>query len=160
MATYKKIVDLGGDYAKTGYQGELDALPRRAHVERGERGSGGGRESLSTDRQVQLMYAAQLADTGQLDKGVSIAKAQLASAEDAPDNREVYLALAQIYISCQEFKAATEQLDKADALSREATTSCTSSSYAAASTIARSCTTRRRSSSARRWPSTPTMPLF
>ncbi len=68
------------------------------------------------DRQVQLMYAAQLADTGQLQKGVAIAKAQLAAAADAQDNREIYLSLAQIYIRAKDYKDAADVLDKADAL--------------------------------------------
>jgi Flp pilus assembly protein TadD len=117
VAAYKKIVDLGGDFAKTGYQGELDAY-RDAHMwKEANAAAAEAAKAAPSDRQVQLAYAAQLADTGQLDKGVAIAKAQLASAEDAQDNREVYLALAQMYIRVKDFKAASEQLDKADALS-------------------------------------------
>jgi len=34
-------------------------------------------KALSKDHSIQLMYAGQLADTGQVDQGIALAKAQL-----------------------------------------------------------------------------------
>jgi tetratricopeptide (TPR) repeat protein len=117
IATYKQILDLGSDFARSGYQGQLDAY-RDAHMwKEANAVAADAAKAFPADRQVQLMYAGQLADTGQLDKGVTIARAQLASAADAKDNREVYLSLAQIYIRAKDFKNAADQLDKADPLS-------------------------------------------
>jgi tetratricopeptide (TPR) repeat protein len=117
IAIYKQIIALGGDYVKSGYQNELEAY-RDAHMwKEASATASEAAKAAPNDRTIQLMYASQLADTGQFEKGISIAKAQLAKAADSQDNREVYISLAQMYIRNKDFKAAAEQLDKAEALS-------------------------------------------
>jgi Tfp pilus assembly protein PilF len=59
------------------------------------------------------MYAQQLADMGQVDEGLALAKAQLTG---GADDRDVEEDLAQFFIRLKRFKEASEQLDKADAL--------------------------------------------
>ena len=60
------------------------------------------------------MYAQQLADTGKVDEGLALAKAQLSS---GGEDRDTELSLAQIYIRLKLWKEASEQIDKAAALS-------------------------------------------
>jgi tetratricopeptide (TPR) repeat protein len=127
VAAFKQIVDLGGDcsastssddqarpcYARDGYQGEVDAL-RDAHQWKDATAVGAdAAKALPKDHQVQLMYAQQMADMGQVEQGLTLAKAQLTGAND---DRDVEEDLAQMYIRLKRFNEASEQLDKAAVL--------------------------------------------
>ena len=116
VAAYRQLLTLGGDYVKSGYQGEIDAY-RDAHQWKDATNTAAeAARALPKDHAVQLMYAGQLADMGQVEQGIALAQAQLAPAPGSPDDRDVYLALAQIYTRTKRFKDATDQLDKAAAL--------------------------------------------
>jgi tetratricopeptide (TPR) repeat protein len=119
VATYKQMVDLGGDYAKNGYQGEVDSYRDAHQWKEATAVAAEAAKSLPKDRGVQLMYAGQLADTGQMEQGVALAKAQMAPEDGAAENRDVYLALAQIYIRAKRFKDASEEIEKAAGLARK-----------------------------------------
>lgn len=58
------------------------------------------------------MYAGQLADTGKVDEGLALAKAQL---NGTPGDRDIQVGLAQIYVRLKRWKDANEALDKAEA---------------------------------------------
>src|ERR1017187_647315 len=113
VAAYKQMASLGGDYARDGYQGEVDAY-RDAHQWKDATAvATDAAKTLPKDHLVQLMYAQQLADMGQVDEGLALAKAQLTG---GADDRDVEEDLAQFFIRLKRFKEASEQLDKADAL--------------------------------------------
>lgn len=114
VATYKQLVDLGGEYLTRGYQGEVDAYRDAHQWKEATAVAAEAAKALPKDRGVQMMYAGQLADTGKTDEGLALAKAQLTG---TPDDRDVEMSLAQIYIRMKDYKAAAEQIDKADALS-------------------------------------------
>ena len=110
---YKQMTDLGGEFALRGYQGEIDAL-REAHQQKEATAvAADAAKALPKDRGVQLMYAGQLADTGKVDEGLALANAQLTK---TPEDRDTYLALAQIEIRLKRFSDAAANLDKAEAL--------------------------------------------
>jgi tetratricopeptide (TPR) repeat protein len=117
VAAYKQMIDLGGDFAKSGYQGELDAY-RDAHMwKEATAVAAAFAAAMPNDHSVQLTYAGQLADTGDVAKGLAIARSQLPSTADAPEARETYLALAQIYTRLKQFKDASDALDHAESVS-------------------------------------------
>ncbi|WP_213805032.1 tetratricopeptide repeat protein [Granulicella sp. dw_53] len=116
VAAYKQILDLGGDFVKSGYQGEIDSYRDAHQWKEATAVAADAAKALPKDRQVQLMYAGQLADIGHLEQGITLANAQLAPAPGNPDDRDVYLALAQIYTRTKNFKGASEQIEKASAL--------------------------------------------
>lgn len=119
VATYKELITLGGDYIKGGYQGVIDSY-RDAHQWKDATAAAAeAANALPKDRSVQLMYAGQLADTGQVEKGIALAKSQLLPAPGGAQDREVYLALAQIYTRLKQWKEASDQLDHAEALARK-----------------------------------------
>jgi Flp pilus assembly protein TadD len=62
---------------------------------------------------IQLTYAAQLVDMGQVDEGLALAKAQLTGGAGDLEVEERY---ADIYIRLKRFKEASEQIGRADAL--------------------------------------------
>ncbi len=113
VAYYKQMTELGGEFALRGYQGQIDAL-REAHQQKEATAvAADAAKALPKDRGVQLMYAGQLADTGKVDEGVALANSQLTK---TPEDRDTYLALAQMDIRLKRFSEAIGNLDKADAL--------------------------------------------
>jgi len=115
IATYQKMIDLGGDYAKHGYAGQLDVYRDAHKYDDATRAARAASDAFPKDRAIKLMLASQLADTGKLDEGVSVATSLL---DKTGADREIYMALAQIYIRSRRFKEAAESLDKAEALSK------------------------------------------
>ena len=113
VAAYKQIAGFGGDYAARGYDGEVQAY-RDAHQWKDAAAvAAQAAKALPKDHLIQLTYANQLVDTGEVDEGLALAKAQLTG---GAGDREVEEDLAQTYIGLKRFKDASEQLDKADAL--------------------------------------------
>ncbi|WP_263381545.1 tetratricopeptide repeat protein [Granulicella arctica] len=111
-AAYKQIAAMGGDYAIRGYQGEVDAY-RDAHMWKEATGAAAeAAKALPKERGVQLMYAGQLADTGKVDEGIALAKSQYTG---TTDDRDVDVALAQMYIRLRRWPEATSLLDKSEA---------------------------------------------
>jgi tetratricopeptide (TPR) repeat protein len=117
VAAYKQMVDLGGDYAKGGYQGQVDAY-RDAHLwKEATVAAAAAAKASPKDKATQLMYAGQLADTGQVEQGIALAKAQLSATGNTPDDRDTYLALTQIYTRLKRWPDAASALDSAAGLS-------------------------------------------
>lgn len=112
---YKQMIALGGDYIIRGYQGEVDAY-REAHQWKEAVAIAAEVAKLRpNDRSVQLMYAFQLADTGQPDQGLALANAQL---KNGPDDRETELAIANIDLRLHRSADAMTHLNRADALTK------------------------------------------
>jgi tetratricopeptide (TPR) repeat protein len=116
VAAYKQIVALGGDFVKGGYQGQVDAY-RDAHQWKDATAvAAEAAKALPNEHGIQLMYAGQLADTGQVDAGLALAKAQITEKSSTSDQRDAHLALAQIYTRLKRYPEAATELDSASAL--------------------------------------------
>ena len=115
VAAYKQLVEIGGDYAKGGYQGQIDAYRDAHQWKEATAVAADAAKTLPKDRTVQLGYASQLADTGKVDEGIALAKAQLSSTGTAPEDREAHLALAQMYTRLKRWSDAAAELNKAEA---------------------------------------------
>ncbi len=112
---YKSMIALGGEYVARGYQGEIDSY-RDAHQWKDALAvSADAAKAQPKDRSVQLTYAFNLADTGQTEQGLTLAKAQLAGANDA-EARDTDIAIANIDLRLHRSAEAFTYLDKADAL--------------------------------------------
>ncbi len=117
VAAYQQMVNLGGDFAKGGYQGQVDAYRDAHQWKDASAAAAAAAKAQPKDHAVQLMYAGQLADTGQVDQGIALAKAQLSTTKSTPDDRDTYLALTQIYTRLKRWPDAAAALDSATALS-------------------------------------------
>ena len=107
---YKQMTALGGEFALRGYQFQVDTY-REAHQQREATAvAEDAAKTLPKDRGVQLMYAGQLADTGKVDEGFALARTQL---KNTADDREVYLALAQMDVRLKQWSDAENELNKA-----------------------------------------------
>lgn len=113
VAAYKQMIPLGGEYAERGYQGAVDVYRDAKEYEKATDVARAAAKALPANKSIQLMLAGQLADTGHADEGVALANAQL---KNNDNDRDVYLALAQINTRLRRWKAATENIDKAAAL--------------------------------------------
>jgi tetratricopeptide (TPR) repeat protein len=127
VAAYKQIVELGGNcdpgpssddqahpcYAEDGYNGEVDAYRDAHQWKEATSAAAQAAKALPKNHMIQLTYAAQLVDMGQVDEGLALAKAQLTGGAGDLEAEERY---ADIYIRLKRFREASEQIDKADAL--------------------------------------------
>ena len=110
---YKQLVDLGGDYARDGYQGEIDAYRDVHQWKEAEQVAAAAAKALPKDHDIQFVYAQQLADRGQVDQALTIAKAQLTN---TPADLDIHQRLAEMYIRLKRFADAESEIQKADAL--------------------------------------------
>jgi tetratricopeptide (TPR) repeat protein len=114
VTTYKQMIDLGGAFVARGYDGEIDAL-RDAHQYKDALAAAAeASAALPKDRRVQLMYASQLADSGQADQGLALATKQLTG---TADDQQTLFSLAVIDLRLHRTNDALSNLSKADALS-------------------------------------------
>lgn len=117
IATYKQLIPMGGDYVKTGYQGQIDAYRDAHQWKEATAVAAEIAKAMPTDHAIQLMYAGQLADTGKVEEGIALAKMQLTATMGTPDERDSHLALAQIYIRLKRWPEASAEIASAEALS-------------------------------------------
>ena len=64
---------------------------------------------MPKDQTIQLMLASQLADSSKSEEGIKLAKAQL---KGKPGDREVHLALAQMYTRMRRWKDAADEIER------------------------------------------------
>jgi len=114
--TYHKMLELGGDFTAQGYQGEVDSYREAKDYPKATEIAREAYAKLPKDRDITLMLAGQLADTGKPDEGIALAKGLLAN-PPAPGDREVHIALANIYTRLHRWNEAGLELDQAEPLS-------------------------------------------
>jgi tetratricopeptide (TPR) repeat protein len=110
------MLELGGEYTVQGYQGEVDSYREAKQYAKATEIAREAAAKLPKDRDVTLMLAGQLADTGKADEGVVLAKSLLAN-PPSPDDRQVHLALANMYTRLHRWNEASLELDQAEPLS-------------------------------------------
>jgi tetratricopeptide (TPR) repeat protein len=125
VAAYKQMADMGGDYSREGYQGsyerdgyqgEIDTY-REAHMwKEAAAASAAAAKARPKDRAIQMTYAQQLCDMGQVEQGLALAKAQATAAAGATDELDTLERFTEMYIRLKKFHDANEQLDKATTL--------------------------------------------
>ncbi len=118
IATYKQMIDLGGDFVTRGYQGEIDTYRNAHQWKEALNASADLAKQYPKDQRVQLTYAMQLADAGEADQATRIADAQLSGtlAAPKPEDRETLTNIAIIDLRLRRSADALVALDKADAL--------------------------------------------
>jgi tetratricopeptide (TPR) repeat protein len=119
VAAYQQLVDMGGDVTLRGYQGEIDAYRDAHQWKEAVAAAADAAKALPDDRNVQMTYAFQLADTGQPEQGLALAKKQLkgTDAAPAPEDLDTLVQISNIDLRLHRSAEAQAYLDKADALS-------------------------------------------
>ncbi|MGZ4789037.1 MAG: tetratricopeptide repeat protein [Terriglobales bacterium] len=114
VATFHRMIDLGDDSAERGYQQIIDTYRDARDWKDATAAAQEAVNRLPNDRNLKLVLAGQLADSGQPDAALAQAKSLLkGNAED----RDVYIALAQMYSRLKRWPEAEDSIQKALQLS-------------------------------------------
>ncbi len=113
VATYQKMVDLGGDNAARGYQGEVDAYQTAKEFDKALEVSQKAVAANPKNRDLKLMLAGEMADQGKPDEGLAMAKSLL---NNTAEDRGVWFAIGQIDIRLRRWKDADDAFNKAEPL--------------------------------------------
>jgi tetratricopeptide (TPR) repeat protein len=112
--TFRRMLDLGDDSAERGYQQIIDTYRDARDWKNATAVAQEAVNRLPKDRNLKLVLASQLADSGEPDAALTQAKSLLkGNAED----REIYVALGQMYARLKRWPEAEESIKKAQDLS-------------------------------------------
>ena len=110
IATFQKMVEMGGEQAARGYQGQVDAYRSAKQYDKAIEASRKAVAAAPKNRDLKLMLAGELADQNKAAEGIALVKGMIVgTAED----RAVWTTLGQIYIRIHQWKEAEAAFDKA-----------------------------------------------
>ncbi len=115
VAAYQKMIDMGGDSALRGYQGEVDTYRDAKQFDKAVEVSRKAVEANPKASDLKLMLAGELADEGKVDEGLAMAKGLLKN-DNSEGDRKVWLDLAQMDTRLHRWKDAEDALNKAGAI--------------------------------------------
>ena len=113
VAAFQKMVDMGGETALRGFQGQVDTYRDARQFDHAIQVSRKAVEANPKDRDLKLMLASELADQGKADEGLALAKGLL---DNSDNDRTVWLALGQMDIRLRRWKDADDAFAKASSL--------------------------------------------
>jgi tetratricopeptide (TPR) repeat protein len=111
---FRKMLALGDDNATRGYQQMIDTYREAKQWKEATAVAQEAVAKVPKDRNLKMVLAGQLADMGQVDQGLSMMKSLL---KGTPEDRDVYISLAQMYGRLKRWPDAEEALGKAAELS-------------------------------------------
>ena len=114
VETFRKMLPLGDDNAERGYQEIIDTYRLAKQWQQATDVAKEATVKLPNDRGLKMVYAAQLADMGKADEGIQQVKSLL---KGTPEDRDVYIALGQMYSRLKQWPEADDALDHAAKLS-------------------------------------------
>src|SRR5262249_47330290 len=114
LDTFRKILSLGDDNAVRGYQQIIDTYREAKQWPQATAAAKEAVQKMPNDRGLKMVLASQLADSGQPEAGLQQVKALL---KGAPEDRDAYIALAQMYSRQKRWGDAEESINKAEQLS-------------------------------------------
>jgi len=124
--TFRQIVALGGDEnIERGYQQIIDTWREAKEWQKATDTAKEAVQKLPGSRDLKLVLASQQADMGEADKALKDVRAMLkgdanSNSSSNSDDRQVYIALAQMNTRLRRFSDAEQALDKAEQLSSKA----------------------------------------
>ena len=110
IATYQKMIDMGGDSATRGYQLKVDTYNDARMFEKAVEVSRQAVAANTGDRDLKLMLSGELVDEGKTEDGLNMAKSLL---DNTDKDRPVYFALGNMYTRLRRWKEADDSLTKA-----------------------------------------------
>ncbi len=114
VETFRKMLTLGDENAKRGYQNIIDTYRESKQWAQATAAAREAVQRLPNDREVRMVLDAQLADTGDADKALADVRSLL---NGKPDDREIYITLAQMNTRLKRWNDAEQALNKAESLS-------------------------------------------
>jgi tetratricopeptide (TPR) repeat protein len=117
---FRQIIALGGDEnIERGYQLVIDTWREAKEWQKATDTAKEAVQKLPGSRDLKLVLASQQADMGEADKALKDVRAMLKGNANA-DDRQVYIALAQMNTRLRRFSDAEQALDKAEQLASKA----------------------------------------
>jgi tetratricopeptide (TPR) repeat protein len=110
---FQKMIDMGGETAVRGFQGQVDVYRDAKQFDKAVEVARKAVEANPKDRDLKLILAGELTDLGKTDEGLTLARSLLAN---TPEDRTVWLAMAQIFTRLRRWKDADDALAKAGTL--------------------------------------------
>jgi len=114
LDTFRKMLPLGDENAVRGYQQIIDTYREAKQWPQATAAAKEAVQKMPNDRGLKMVLASQLADSGQPEAGLQQVKALL---KGAPEDRDAYIALAQMYSRQKRWGDAEESINKAEQLS-------------------------------------------
>jgi tetratricopeptide (TPR) repeat protein len=114
VEAFRKMLPLGDDNAKTGYQDIIDTYREAKQWPQATAVAKEAAERMPDDRELRMVLDSQLADTGDPEKPLADVRSLL---KGNADDRDIYLRLAIMYTRLKRWDDAEQSLDKAEQLS-------------------------------------------
>jgi tetratricopeptide (TPR) repeat protein len=114
VETFRKMIPMGDDNARTGYQDVIDTYREAKQWPQATAAAREAAQKLPNDREIRMVVDAQLADTGDPEKPLADVRSML---KGGPEDREVYLRLSIMYTRLKRWSEAEEALNKTEELS-------------------------------------------
>jgi tetratricopeptide (TPR) repeat protein len=114
IETFRQMVALGDDNAVRGYQQMIDTYRDAKEWQKATEIAKEAVQKLPNDRNLRMVLDGQLADSGEPDKALADVRSML---KGTPDDREVYITLAQMNTRLKRWDDAEAALNKAEELS-------------------------------------------
>lgn len=110
IATYQKMIDLGGDNAQRAYQGEVETYHDALQYDKAVDVARKAVDSRPKDRGPKLVLAEALVDEGKPEDALTLAKGLL---DNSKDDRTSWLEISEIDKRMHRWKDAEDGLNKA-----------------------------------------------
>lgn len=114
LDTFRKMLTLGDENAVRGYQQIIDTYRESKQWQQATDAAKEAVQKLPNDRGLRMVLDSQLADMGEVDKALKDVRSLL---KGTPEDREVYITLAQMSTRLKRWNEAEEALGKAEQLS-------------------------------------------
>jgi len=109
VETFRKMLDLGDDNAIRGYQQIIETYRDNRQWQMATDVAVEAAKKFPDDRDLQMVAASQQADMGNADAAIARVRAML---KGTPDDRTVYIALAQMNSRVKNWKQAEDDINK------------------------------------------------
>ena len=113
ISTYQKLIDMGGESAVRGYQGQVDTYRDAKQYDKAVEVSRRAVDANPKDRELKLILASELLDQGKTEEGLTLVKGLL---DNSPADRQILLAMGQMYVRVHRWKDADDTFNRAAAL--------------------------------------------
>jgi tetratricopeptide (TPR) repeat protein len=114
VEAFRKMIPLGDDNSVRGYQQVIDTYRDAKQWQQATAAAKEAVAKMPNDRGLRMVLDGQLADTGEPDKALADVKSML---KGSPEDREVYITLAQMNTRLKRWDDADAALAKAEELS-------------------------------------------
>jgi tetratricopeptide (TPR) repeat protein len=116
IATYQKMIDLGGDIAERGYQGQVETWHDALQFDKAVEAARKAVDARPKDRGPKLVLAEALADDGKQEEALALAKGLV---DNSKEDRTTWLEMSEIDKRMHRWKDAEDALNKAGTLTSE-----------------------------------------